>query len=63
MRRVLLLTRFQASQFLIQFSENIDLDRLEKRPGEVVGSDMDAGGKDPISFNPMRRKLQMCVRP
>ena len=63
MRRVMLLTGYQASQFLIQFFENIDLDRLEKKPGEMVGNDMVEGGKAPGLFNPMRRKLQMNVGP
>ena len=58
-----LLTEYQASQFLIRFFENIDLDRLEKRHGGVVGNNVDAGGKAPTSFNPMRRKLQMCLGP
>lgn len=63
MRRVMLLTGYQASQFLIQFFENIDLDRLEKKPGERVGNDTVEGGTAPALFNPMRRKLQINVGP
>ncbi|KAF6241515.1 hypothetical protein HO173_000225 [Letharia columbiana] len=52
-----------ASQFLIQFFENIDLDKLEKKPGEKAGNGIGLGGKALASFNPMRRKLQIDVEP
>ena len=59
----MLLTRHQASQFLIQFFENIDLDKLEKKSGKSIGNGIDEGGEAPGSFNPMRRKLGIDLRP
>ncbi len=63
MQRVVSLTRYQASQFLIQFFEKIDLDKLQTKAGKKVGNEMGEGDKAPASFNPMRRKLQVDLEP
>ena len=57
------LTWYQASQFFIQFFKDIELDKLEKKPGKKVGNDMGEGGSAPGSFNAMRRRLQIDVGP
>ena len=57
------LTWYQASQFLIQFFETIDIGKVQKKPGKQVGNDMDGVDMTPASFNPMRRKLQIDIEP
>lgn len=50
--------RYQASQFLLQFFESVDLDKLQKKSREKVGNGIGVGGRAPAAFNPMRRRLE-----
>ncbi|CAF9915577.1 MAG: hypothetical protein ALECFALPRED_010249 [Alectoria fallacina] len=52
-----------ASQFLIQFFENVDLEKLEKTLKATARNGTSVDAKAPSSFNPMRRKLQIDVEP